>query len=77
MDSYTFVIQLVTALGVALPPTLVAIVAMIKIIQSIRDVHRDVNGRMDRLLEATRTGSIAVGRKQVHDENAAGSVTQG
>jgi hypothetical protein len=68
MDSYTFIVQLTTALGVALPAT---IVAMIKIIRPVKDVHHDVSGRMDQLLEATRAEAIAIGRKQVRDEIAA------
>lgn len=68
MDSYTFTIQLVTALGASVPPMILAVVAMIKILRRVKEVHIAVNGRIDQLLIASNAAAVAKGRQQVINE---------
>lgn len=70
MEWSAFIIQFITALGVALPPTIMALVALLKVLAKMRELHKAINGRMDELLDAKAAESVAIGRKQVRAEIA-------
>lgn len=59
-----------TALIVAVPPTLIAIAGLVAVLRKVETVHKTINSRLDQWLKVERGQGVAEGREQQRQESA-------
>ncbi len=71
MDFWTFLSVVLVAAIAAIPPTIGAIAAFLVSVRNSRklvEVHKDLNGRLNELVERAEEASFAKGVKQETDK---------